>query len=279
MGYAVDSGHGPASLVAPSLVTALLPPWPPPLRSLSSSTPTMTATRIDCDTSQDGKHRYEIIHFSTAHRLPNPYFLPEYNPNRPGPPPRTIYDVRDEANPDIQYYWASVPPDPYFAPSEKARKEGARTIYDVAGQQYHTVLVAAIPAGNKPSSVNSNVAVKPNTTAPASTNTNRNFTPDRPYSQEASSNIFNLDSNPLWTYSVPQKCTKSTSKEEHPSLLRNATDTSQVREPRENSITGFPLHNSLYRVPRSPLHPQPSWIPSHTRQNTTTVRHSWTSHR
>lgn len=218
----------------------------------------MAATRIDCDTSQDGKHRYEIIHFSTAHRLPNPYFLPEYNPNRPGPPPRTIYDVHDEANPDIQYYWASVPPDPYFAPSEKARKEGARTIYDVTGQQYHTVLVAAIPAGNKPSLVNSNVAAKPNVAAPASTSTNRSFTPDPPHLQEGRSNIFNLDSNPLWTYSVSQQCTRSTSKEVHPSLLRNTTDTIQVREIRENTTNGPPLYSTLIGcfapryTPRSP---------------------------
>ena len=254
-------------------------PWPPPLRSLSSSTSTMTTTRIDCDTSQDGTHRYEIIHFSTANRLPNPYFLPEFNPNRPGPPPRTIYDVRDEANPDIQYYWASVPPDPYFAPSEKARKEGARTIYDVAGQQYHTVLVAAIPAGNKPSSVNSNVAAKPHVATPASTTTNRSFTPDSPYSQEELSNIFSLDSNPPWTYCVSQKCAKDTSKEEHPSLLRNTHNTSQVRKFCENAINRSPLHNSLYRMRRSPPHPQPSRMPSHTQQSTATVRHSGTSHR
>jgi hypothetical protein len=206
-----------------------------PLRSLSSSTPTMMATRIDCDTSQDGKHRYEIIHFSTAHRLPNPYFLPEYNPNRPGPPPRTIYDVRDEANPDIQYYWASIPPDPYFAPSEKARKEGARTIYDVTGQQYHTVLVAAIPAGNRPSSVDSSVAAKPSTAPPASTGKDWNFTPDPPYPQVGPSNIVKLDSNLLWTYTAPQKCASST-KEERPRPLRNATNTSQVRKFCENAI-------------------------------------------
>ena len=238
----------------------------------------MTATRIDCDTSQDGKHRYEIIHFSTAHRLPNPYFLPEYNPNRSGPPPRTIYDVHDEANPDIQYYWAAVPPDPYFAPSEKARKEGARTIYDVTGQQYHTVLVAAIPAGNKPSSANSNVAAKPNVTMPASTSTNQSSTPDPLYLQEGPSNIVNLDSNPLWTYSLSQQRAESTSKE-HPSLLRNTTKTIQVRNLRENTTNGSPLHSALYRIPHSPPHPQISRIQCHTPPGTTPVRHAWTSHR
>ena len=96
----------------------------------STPTPTMTATRIDCGTSQDGKHRYEIIHYSTAQCLPNLYFLLEYNPNKSPRPSATYHhDVCDEANTDIQYYWAFIPPGSYFAPSEKARKESARTIY------------------------------------------------------------------------------------------------------------------------------------------------------
>jgi predicted secreted protein len=87
-------------------------------------------------------------------------------------------------------------PDPYFAPSEKARKEGARTIYDVAGQQYHTVLVAAIPAGNRPSLVESNVAGKPDAAAPASANTNRNYSRSTVLAGGVFK-YFNLDSNPL----------------------------------------------------------------------------------
>jgi len=182
----------------------------------------MMATRIDHDTSQDGKRRYQIIHFSNAHRLPNPHFLPEYNPNRPGPPPRTIYDVHDEANPDVQYYWASLPCDPYFASSEKARKQGARTIYDVTGQRYRTVLVAVLPPESEPSLANGNGAAKPLTT-------NRNFAPDQPYRQAALSNMFDINSNPPLMHSKPQECTGFTSKEECRSLPWNAINTSQVR--------------------------------------------------
>lgn len=185
------------------------------------------ATRIDYDTSQDGKRRYQIIHFSNAHRLPNPYFLPEYNPNRPGPPPRTIYDVCDEANPDIQYYWASLPRDPYFSPSEKARKHGARTIHDVTGQRYRTVLVAILPPEIERPKANGNKAATPNAA----------LTPGPLYHQAALSNTFDIDSNPLWMHSQPQECTGSTSKEERCSLPGNAMNTSQVRKFSENATS------------------------------------------
>ena len=72
----------------------------------------------------------------------NPHFLPDFNPNRPGPPPRTIYDIRDQENSDIQYYWASVAQDSYFA---------------VAGQRLRPVLVAVIPPNCKCSAADRNV--------------------------------------------------------------------------------------------------------------------------
>lgn len=217
------------------------------MRSLSSSsTPTtMMATRIDYDTSKDGKRKYQIIHFSNAHRLPNPYFLPAYNPDRPGPPPRTIYDVCDEANPDVQYYWASLPRDPYFASSEKARKQGARTIHDVTGERSRTVLIALLPADSDHSSANGNEPAKPNAAPPT---TNRNFTPDPLYQQAAHSNMFHIDSNPLLMHHQRQNCTGSTSKEERRSLSRNAMNTSQVRNSVKMPLVSFYLLRSPYRI-------------------------------
>jgi hypothetical protein len=188
----------------------------------------MTATRIECDSSQDGKYRFEIMHFSNPHgrhRIPNPSWLPVFDPNRPGPFPRTIYDVHDEANPHIQYFWASVPPSSYFAPSEKARKEGARTIYDIIGPRYHTVLVAAIPTESNTSSAASNVATKPNAAATATAKEFRNLTLEPPPPHLPLANPFNVDSNPLSVYSGLPKRVRSTLNDERRSLPRiNKTD-------------------------------------------------------